>query len=120
MNWKKLNPIYWFGNDDNPEPEAWYRPDSRWRKVLWYFRNPLHNFTFYVIGVADRTDRSRIGNYPASVFHPDGKGWVKCWTLLAKPKWLKLPFISYIGPKVKWYFGWRERGNFGLKLTRNK
>jgi hypothetical protein len=28
-----------------------------------------------------------------------------------------MPFVSYIGA-IKFYVGWRERGNFGVKLTR--
>lgn len=29
-----------------------------------------------------------------------------------------MPFVSYIGA-IKTYLGWRERGNFGMKLTNN-
>jgi hypothetical protein len=29
-----------------------------------------------------------------------------------------MPFVSYCGKYFKCYAGWRERGNFGLKLTR--
>src|SRR5882762_9122166 len=49
----KANPLWWFRNADQPKPEASYRPDDKWRVLKWHIRNPLHNFTFYVIGVAD-------------------------------------------------------------------
>lgn len=102
MNWNKLNPSWWIKNDDNPIP-----PDNLWsckpqwiRKILWFLRNPFHNFTFYVIGMADKPEL-RICN---EVFNNFGK-----WNII-------LPFISYNGKKVFWYFGWRERGNFGIKF----
>lgn len=114
--WQKINPIFWFGNLDDPNPPNDYRPnDSAWkRKVWWYFRNPLHNLCFYVLGIADKPFIS-IGKYPNTVFNPNG-GWN--WAI-RKYKWIYLPFISYIG-KIKCYIGWRERGNWGVKLTNNK
>ena len=32
---------------------------------------------------------------------------------------IPLPFVSYIG-RIKFYAGWRERGNLGFKLTVNR
>src|SRR5262245_53699629 len=43
---QKLNPIWWFGNADDPEPPPSYRTNQACRTVMWYFRNPCHNFTF--------------------------------------------------------------------------
>lgn len=117
------NPVAWlcwalFGNEDdgvigdlnwNPQQE-----DTLKRRVMWWLRNPLHNAFFYVIGVAHR-DTTRTGRYPADVFNPNG-GWN--WAV-TRYRWLRLPFVSYIGA-VKFYIGWRERGNFGLKLTRGR
>ncbi len=117
VNWKKkLNPIWWIGNADDPLPPDWYRPGSKFRKVLWYFRNPFHNFTFYVIGIGDKTDRaeySRCGKFPNEVFAP-GYGWNYSYV---KYKSIRLPFVSYWSPKQKLYFGWRERGNIGIKVN---
>ena len=52
-----------FGNDDDgifgEEPTANYRLEERpdYKKAfLWWCRNPLHNFCFYVIGSAERTN----------------------------------------------------------------
>ena len=39
----KVNPVWWFGNIDDPAPPAWYRPDSAQRDFLWHLRNPFHN-----------------------------------------------------------------------------
>ena len=113
---KKWNPIYWFLNDDHKRAPDDYMPDEYgiFREIAWLCRNPLHNFTFYVIGVADK-DYTVIGIYPESVFNPEG-GWK--WHIV-KYKWVRLPFISYIG-KIKFYIGWRNRGNFGIKITNNK
>jgi hypothetical protein len=97
---------------DDPVPPDWYRPDDRRRRGKWYCRNSLHNFTFYVIGVADKKF-DRVGRHSLEVFNPnDGWNWAAC-----KYKWLRLPFISYKKRDFRFYMGWRERGNFGAKLS---
>lgn len=111
-NFTKWSPIWWFGNVDDPEPPAWYRPGSPSRGWFWQLRNPLHNFTFYVIGIADQPF-TRDGKFPNDVFARDG-GWN--WAV-AKHAWLRLPFISFNGERWRFYFGWRERGNFGAKIN---
>lgn len=114
-HFQKWNPIWWFGNLDDPMPPDWYRPGSGCRNVLWQLRNPLHNFTFYVIGIADKPF-TRTGKFPDAVFAPDG-GWN--WAV-AKHKWVRLPFVSYNGERWRFYLGWRERGNFGGKVNFGK
>jgi hypothetical protein len=112
VNWKKLNPCWWIGNDDDPVPPGDMWPDDpQWlRKLRWAFRNPLHNFTFYVIGVADQDfARTSEGNW-----NPAG-GWL---TAIITYKWLWLPYVSYKGTKWEFYLGWRERGNFGVTLRK--
>ena len=54
--WKKLNPVWWFLNDDEPDPPDWQLPGKPYliRQLSWYARNPLQNFGKYVIGVSDR------------------------------------------------------------------
>jgi len=111
-HWRKWNPKFWFGNEDDPVPPPEYRPGDKHRVTKWYFRNPTHNLNFYVIGVADKTFR-RSGRYPAEVFNPkQGWNWAVC-----KYRWWRLPFVSYQKNSFRFYFGWRERGNFGIKLT---
>ena len=109
---QKWNPLWWFGNVDDPEPPEWYRPGSSSRRWLWQLRNPLHNFTFYVVGIADKPF-VRTGRSPSKVFHPDG-GWN--WAV-CRHRWWRLPFVSYQRGRFKFYLGWRERGNFGAKLN---
>lgn len=109
---QKLNPVWWLGNFDDPIPPDWYRPGKRFRKAWWHLRNPFHNFTFYVIGIADK-DFTRSGTHPGRVFHPEG-GWTRA---VSRYRWRRYPFVSYIRNDFKCYAGWRERGNFGLKLT---
>lgn len=110
---QKWNPVWWLGNADDPVPPEWYRPGQKMRDPLWQLRNPLHNFTFYVIGVHDR-DFVRHGRAPGKVFHPEG-GWN--WAVIRRGCFC-LPFVSYEGRHVRWYALWREKGNFGLKLHR--
>ncbi len=94
----KLNPRFWLGNLDDPAPPDDYRPNEKHRLARWNLRNPGHNFDFYVIGVADKTFR-RSGRYPERVFKT-GKGWN--WTV-TKYKSIRLPFLSYIHGRFKFY-----------------
>jgi hypothetical protein len=110
----KFNPIFWFGNIDDPVPPAKYRPDDPRRHSRWHRRNSLHNFTFYVIGIADK-EFERVGRHPSEVFNPD-EGWN--WAV-SKYRWWRLPFISYHKKGFKFYLGWRNHGNFGAKLNFN-
>lgn len=108
----KWNPIWWFGNADDLEPPEWYRLNGRWRRCAWHWRNPLHNFTHYVIGIADKPFE-RAGRFPTDVFNPNG-GWN--WAI-CRYKCLRLPFISHTRGRFAFYAGWRQRGNFGVKLV---
>jgi hypothetical protein len=110
--YKKLNPIWWLKNSDAPVPPDWYRPNEKHRKMLWSFRNPLHNFHFYVVGVADKTFY-RSGKYPKLNSDPHG-GWD---FEAARYKFIWLPFVSYHRENMDFYFGWRNHGNFGIKMN---
>ena len=112
--YEKLNPVWWLKNRDDPKPPDWYKPDDKRRRLKWSFRNPLHNLNFYVIGVADKKFH-RSGRYPESVMNPHG-GWDFD---AARYKIIWLPFVSYHRDKFDFYFGWRNHGNFGIKLNVN-
>ena len=113
--YNKLNPVWWLKNSDDPNPPTWYRPDDKHRRVKWSFRNPLHNFNFYVIGVADKKF-SRSGQFPEKNSDPRG-GWD---FEAARYKFIYLPYISYHREnKFDFYFGWRNHGNFGIKFNVN-
>ncbi len=109
---QKWNPVWWFGNVDDPEPPDWYRPGSANRRWLWQLRNPIHNFSFYVVGVADKPF-TRTGRFPEAVFAPEG-GWN--WAV-TRHRWVRLPFVSFNGKVCRFYVGWRERGNLGCKVN---
>jgi hypothetical protein len=113
--YNKLNPVWWFGNIDDPIPPAWYRPDDKHRLAKWHLRNPFHNFDHYVIGVSDRKF-VRSGRYPERNSDPNG-GWD---FEVARRKLALLPFASYQRGNFNFYFGWRERGDFGIKLNYSK
>jgi hypothetical protein len=96
------------------------------RAVAWQLRNPFHNFCFYVIGTADRInaeiDLLKITKHGCSsgTYRPEGK------TVFADEDsslYIALhgnkPFISlriryFADRQLDFYFGWRERGNFGI------
>jgi hypothetical protein len=102
------NPIAWliwcfFGNARDG-----YIGDRNW--------NPeqIDNLVFIVLG-CETVDSIRFGfPYARGVFRPDG-GWNFAFSKTTK---MIYPFVSYIGV-CKFYIGWRESGNFGIKLTRN-
>jgi len=109
---EKLNPSFWLGNADDPTPPADYLPEAPDRVSKWYWRNPLHNFTFYVIGIADK-EFVRQGNDPSNTFNPNGGlNFAVC-----KYGLLQLPFVSLKQGAFHCYWGWRPGGNFGIKLT---
>src|SRR5215469_11187587 len=99
---QKLNPVWWLGNQDEPIPPPWYRPNARFRSLRWHLRNPMHNFSHYVVGVADK-ETVRFGRYPRSLSKPGG-GWSFS---VSKYKHVRLPFIDYRRGKFEFYFGWR-------------
>jgi len=107
---KKLNPIWWFQNDDDPPPEGY-------NALTWFARNPMHNFMFYVVGVADR-DYKVYGRAPSNVSVRKDigeKGWQ--WSVSMPGGWLPLPWVSYTGNKVVWYLGWQPSGKLGAKFN---
>jgi hypothetical protein len=108
----KFNPVWWLHNADEPTPPDWYLPADKHRTAKWHFRNPFHNFNFYVIGVADKKI-VRSGRYPEQNSNPNG-GWNFAVTRRIA---VLLPFISYDRSWITFYFGWRERGAFGAKLN---
>ncbi len=113
--WDKVNPIWWCRNLDHMEAPDWHRPGKNFRNLTWFTRNPFNNFTFYVIGIADK-EHVRSGLYPESIWNPHG-GWNYS---VAEYKCLRLPMISYRGKKIDFYFGWRAGGNFGIKFNIKK
>jgi hypothetical protein len=110
--YQKINPVWWLGNAEEPEPPAWYEPGNPHRHRLWYWRNPFTNFAYFVIGVADK-DTMRYGRYPTVVGNPHG-GWNVAVT---RRRLVLLPFVDYKNRRMEFYLGWRERGNFGIKIN---
>ena len=101
----KLNP---FGNVDDDVPVGYWPNKPQWlRLLLWWVRNPLHNFMFHWIGVHDY-----VLVREKSIW---GVGWRLSWVYT---KHLKLPLISYRGRYVEGYVGWRPNGGFSLPVLR--
>lgn len=121
--WNKMNPVWWFLNDDEPDPPEWQLPGKPFviRQLSWYLRNPLQNFGKYVLGVADR-NYVVVGTAPVyattwSDVDPVKTGW-KVSTIRADG--LYLPFVSYENAYLTWYAGWQWSGFFGFKFNLKK
>jgi hypothetical protein len=145
---KKLNPIWWFQNDDEEQTAAWYNPQwPQWRRdFYWNFlRNPLQNCRcycgwyafaivaaitllvwppfvplslFFIGGVQDCNysvwGRAPVMTVQRNDLQPPERGFQ--WCVLAVGP-LRLPFVSYCGRRVVWYFGWQPSGFFGCKFN---
>jgi hypothetical protein len=109
---QKSNPVWWFKNADDPVPPPDYRKDKCCRRFMWYMRNPFHNLDHYVIGIGDKPF-TRVGRFPDKNANPNG-GWN--WAV-CKHKCLRLPFVDYQRGGFEFYCGWRNGGNFGMKLN---
>ena len=108
---KKLNILWWFKNDEDPAPPPWYSGTL----LMWYLRNPLHNFASYVIGVKDR-DYSVTANFPYGPNVPSDIGQTGWWrSIIDLP--IKLPYVSYSGKRIEFYAGWQPIGVFGIRFT---
>jgi hypothetical protein len=117
--WKKMSPLWWFLNDDEPDPPEWQLPGKPFfiRQLSWYGRNPLQNFGKYVVGVHDR-NYTVVGTAPVyattwSDFDPSKTGWKFSTIHLGA---LRLPFIAFENEYVMWYAGWQWWGFFGFKF----
>ncbi len=120
---KKLNPIWWFGNDDeqNLDGAEWYMTGKpQWLRYLcWQFRNPLQNFRCYVLGVQDR-NYTVVGTAPVMTVQrddlwPPEDGWQRCTLNF---NYVVLSFRSYCGWCV-FQWGWQPSGFFGVKFVPN-
>ena len=117
----KINPIWWFKNDDEPEPPEWYKLEQpRFTTLKWYLRNPFQNFGKWVLGVEDR-NFTAYGPAPlltTTWWEVNGSsGWK--WSIIKLPVGcmaLRLPFVSFENSKMIFYAGWQPCGFFGFKL----
>lgn len=119
---KKFNPLWWFDNrDDRMPPEdlhLWEDKPEWLRWLLWRGRNPLHNFTWYVVGVADRVERVESPFEDYKQWHPEDGKWLRLNVVTEKGT--KLPFWSWRNEKWEFYFGWRPKGAFSLPTLRKR
>jgi hypothetical protein len=118
VTWKqKCNPFWWFGNqDDNVtlEKNNWYLPDKPtwYRRIRWGIRNPLENFDRYVLGFWDKQDWWSRGRWERN---PDGwNGKDTMWPLPGEKWSVCLPFISYVGDKWEFYWGWKPNSEAAI------
>ncbi len=107
--WTKLNPIWWFGNDEAKPGDGFY---------YLYIRNPINNFRRFVIGVGDR-DHWVTGPAPALTNVPSDLGVSGFhWSVIWIGPVPVLPGVSWsVLGKWDFYFGWLPWGEFGLRST---
>jgi len=117
--WLKLNPLWaLFGNvDDGLFGDLNFNPQGKrslWTAIKWWFRNPMHNLMFYVVGVADKP---RMICGPWADAHDRGAEGGLLWSLTYVGRRWRLPYVNYTKGRIKAYAGWRPSGAFGFKLN---
>jgi hypothetical protein len=124
-----------FGNDDDglfgEESTAHYRIYQQIevsKAISWGFRNPFHNFCYYVIGSADQINSEftllRLTDSDVSFFtfkeiadtvFPSKSSSLFITFHGGKP-FLAMRIVYFKECRGDFYFGWRCRGNFGIKF----
>lgn len=117
-----------FGERNSPQFHV-KQPISTGLAFRWWFRNPLHNFTHYVIGSASRQNSqytlvsySKSG-YECFQFHEKSKkdfflnGPLFFLGFHGGKPFIEFKVMSKTGKESYFYLGWREKGNFGCKLA---
>lgn len=123
----------WGGQYGQPNGQGFQPGPLTFRRFCaWQLRNPLHNFTFYVIGVADRPVISREQLLLITTQKIEGRKKVNEVDIFPMKKnsgvyvalhaerpcisWRIYITIGLIGVtyKIEGYAGWRTRGQFGL------
>jgi hypothetical protein len=121
---KKLNPIWWLGNEFDPienEPQMWPDKPMWQRRILWWLRNPFENFARYVIGILDRDPVVVGASAPLlGSFNANG-GWAHYRIKPRTAKWAWRPGLSYEGGfgNLQFFVGWKHDGPFGAALRRS-
>jgi len=89
--------------------------------LQWFLRNPLHDFSWYVLGIVDNyfTTHELVGDGSRTLMSDIKKdGWIICYRITENG--IPLPYVSYShiftnGGIYQFYFGWRPHGAFGIK-----
>lgn len=125
-----------FGNDDDgifgEGKSANFcpnQPPTVKKALAWYGRNPLHNFFFYTIGSANRSnsqftliqvtkEKNALFHYQSIASTPfPGKKYGLYLALHGGKPFISLRFPLPSSRRFDFYLGWRERGNFGIKAV---
>lgn len=125
IGWTRLNPVYWWGNDE----DGWYGTD-KWVNLNggknnfrvaydWAMRNPLHNFTHHVIGYHKSNYTLHFASESGDWWPLPGKWFQKSYVHIEELS-KAMPFISFAfyGIKRRGYMGWRPTGAFGLAFRK--
>ena len=120
QKYNRLNPFHWmvalFSNSrktDYLREGTFHVAESEYKatqRIMYWFRNPAHDFAHYIIGFVDDPDYHTVYGEAVEALKP---GWI---VAIRRWKWLFLPYIAYQG-KFQFYLGWRPYGAFGTKFN---
>lgn len=115
-SFKELNPIYWWKNDEdgNYGPDGWneqYGGKTLKAALMWAFRNPIHNYTFHVIGIANK-ERKFISE--SGGLWPDPPNLFNKGKHILENNKKEYKLTSYRDNEIECYIGFRPNGAFGI------
>ncbi|MGR3952243.1 MAG: hypothetical protein QRY74_05050 [Chlamydia sp.] len=141
LHWYHIGPFLgwmFFGNEDDglfgEGPKAIWEISTEptlFKALSWFFRNPFHNYTFYILGTAAQEQKIdefilldytktafRIGVYSpkASTVFSD-KNHSLFFAFHAMRPFVSFRYTLSNNRRIEGFCGWRERGNFGLKCA---
>ena len=121
-SYNRLNPLHWllalFSNSRKNTylhegtlhvVKTKYKATQR---ILYWSRNPAHDFTHYIIGFDGDEDWTLYRGWNLA----NGTGWRAA---LWQHKWMLFPWVAYDGHGVRFELGWNDSGNLKFKLRRH-
>lgn len=124
--YNRLNPAHWlialFSNSRKNvylKPGTAHLRDVKYKatqRVLYWLRNPAHDFMNHIIGFEIEAREGRWNKYRGWRLAQD-TGWRA--GIFGMGRWLRLPWVAYDGLGIRFEFGWGDGGSLNIKLRRN-
>jgi len=121
--YNRLNPLHWllalFSNSRKNtylHEGTLHVVDSPYKatqRILYWVRNPAHDFTHYIVGFDGDPRWTLVSGY--RVAQDTGFRWA-VYSLGGR---MRFPWLAYDGHGVRIELGWNDSGNLKIKLRRN-
>lgn len=119
--YNRLNPLHWLlalvsnsRKNTYLQEGALHVADSPYRatrRLLYWLRNPAHDFTHHIVGFDGEPGYQLVWGY--NILGTRGLR-----AALSRYKWLPLPWVAYDSDRIRFELGWNDAGNLKFKLRR--